>query len=144
MTIEARPLTLADAQLLRHLAPGVFDDPINTASAAQFLRDPNCILVAALDKTKTDLVVGFASGHLCMHPDKDTPELFINEVGVAPAYQRRGVGKKVMTAMFAAGRAAGCRLAWLAVDEDNDAALGLYKAVGGKPPERQLHVDFDL
>ena len=34
--------------------------------------------------------------------------------------------------------------AWRAVDKDNEAVLAFYKAAGGKPPERQLHIDVDL
>ncbi|CAK9039450.1 GNAT family N-acetyltransferase [Durusdinium trenchii] len=123
---------------------GVFDNPINARSAKAFLADGNHMLVVAMDEERDNLVVGFASGVKMLHPDKDAPELFINEVGVAPAYQRRGVATAIMQALFTAAKKARCRIGWLAVDEDNDGALAFYKALGGKPPERQIHIDFEL
>jgi aminoglycoside 6'-N-acetyltransferase I len=55
-----------------------------------------------------------------------------NEVGVAPEYQRAGIGKRLLLALFALGRELGCREAWVATEHDNAAALGLYAAVGGE------------
>ena len=64
------------------------------------------------------VVVGFVSAVLYVHPDKPSPELWINEVGVAPSHQRRrasGVG--CWQATLADARATGCREAWVLTDE---------------------------
>ncbi|WP_318013572.1 GNAT family N-acetyltransferase [Mesorhizobium sp. CO1-1-4] len=46
------------------------------------------------------------------HPDKPT-ELYIDEVGVSPAFQRQGIARKMLDAMFALGREHGCEeLGW--------------------------------
>ncbi|MES0136892.1 GNAT family N-acetyltransferase [Mesorhizobium sp. M0016] len=37
------------------------------------------------------------------HPDK-VNGLYIDEVGVSPAYQRQGIARKMLDAMFALGR----------------------------------------
>jgi len=87
-------------------------------------------------------LVGFVSAVETLHPDQRRPELWINEVGVSEAWRRRGVGRALMEETLRIARARGCRGAWLAVDEDNEPALGLYRAAGGAEPERQLHVDF--
>ncbi len=144
MTVVVRRLSPADVSLLTHVAPNVFDDPIVPASAETFLSDPNAVLVVALDPSKDDLVIGFASATLYLHPDKTSPEMLILEAGVDDGYQRRGVGKAVMEKMLAEGGLAGCKIAWLATEPDNVAALALYKAAGGKPPETCIHIDFDL
>ncbi len=144
MSIVIRRLVAADQSLLSNVAPGVFDDPIIPASAEKFLADPNSVLVAALDGKKDSLVVGFASAMIYLHPDKSAPEMLILEVGVDDTYRKRGIGKGIMKAVLAEGQAAGCKLAWLATEPDNAAALALYKSVGGKPPETCIHIDFDL
>jgi aminoglycoside 6'-N-acetyltransferase I len=76
------------------------------------------------------LVVGFASGVHYVHPDKP-PELWINEVGLAPTYRRRGLGKALLRALFAVGRAHRCTVAWVLTDRSNVAAMALYESVGG-------------
>jgi GNAT superfamily N-acetyltransferase len=48
------------------------------------------------------LVIGFASGVHYIHPDKP-PRLWINEVAVAPAHRRHGLGKAVLQALIALG-----------------------------------------
>ena len=143
-SVTARLLAAGDLHVLSNTAAEVFDGPINEVSAKAFLEDPNHLLVVGLDEEKNDCVVGFASAVRLLHPDKETFELFINEVGVAPDYRRRGVASAIMKALFAEAKKRNCRLGWLAVDEDNEAALALYRTLGGKPPERQLHIDFDL
>ena len=66
-----------------------------------------------------------------VHPDK-APELWINEVGVAPSWQRRGLGKAMIEALLAHARAIGCAEAWVGTEPDNTAARGLYEAIGGE------------
>lgn len=143
MPVSTRRLAPADMPLLLGIDKGVFDDPIDEASAKAFLEDPNHFLVIASLDNKGP-VVGFASATRLLHPDKTAFELFINEIGVAPDHRRKGVGKALMKTLREEARKANCRVAWLAVDEDNDTALAFYKSVGGKPPEKQFHVDFDL
>lgn len=144
MSISVRVLSADDADLLDHVAANVFDDPIVLASAKKFLEDPNAFLVAALDREHENLVVGFASAMIYLHPDKMGPEMVILEVGVDTAYQRKGVGKEIMSVMLTEAKKAGCKVAWLATEADNAAALALYNAAGGKPPETCIHIDFEL
>src|SRR5947208_10650409 len=96
MTIEIKILQSANAQLLDHLPPGLFDKRINPALAAEFLGDPRHHLVVAIDASE---VVGFISAVDYIHPDKPR-ELWINEVAVAPSHQGRGIGKRLLAAML--------------------------------------------
>jgi len=144
MTCTVRVLTPADLSTLSNVADDVFDHPIVETSAKMFLEDPNHVLAVALDESRDNLVIGFASGVTVLHLDKEIPELFINEVGVAPAYQRKGAGAAIMKILFAVAKKRGCKISWVPVDADNETALAFYKAVGGKPPEQQVHIDFDL
>jgi aminoglycoside 6'-N-acetyltransferase I len=127
VTLDIRDLGPGDERVLRRVAPGVFDHDVDPALAAEFLRDPRHHLVVAVED---GLVVGFASGVHYVHPDKPA-ELWINEVGVAPTHQRQGLGKRLLQALFARGRALGCREAWVLTSPANGPAVRLYEAVGG-------------
>jgi aminoglycoside 6'-N-acetyltransferase I len=127
VTLDIRHLGPDDEGVLRHVAAGVFDHDVDPALAAEFLHDPRHHLVVAIEDGS---VVGFASGVHYVHPDKPA-ELWINEVGVAPSHQRRGLGKQLLRAIFARGRELGCREAWVLTSPANGPAVLLYEAVGG-------------
>lgn len=134
-----RMLSASDAPLLEAAVPDVFDADVDPRWTAEFLEDPRHHMAVALVEGR---VVGMASAVHYVHPDKP-PELWVNEVGVAPAHQGRGIGKKLLAALFAQGRTLGCKDAWLGTEADNERARGLYSAVGGRE-ETMVYVTFDL
>jgi ribosomal protein S18 acetylase RimI-like enzyme len=91
---------------------------------AEFLSDPRHHLVAAIDH---GAVVGFASAVHYVHPDKRSPEMWINEVGVATTHRGRGVAKAILQRLLDVAREDGCVEAWLLTDRTNEAALRLYR-----------------
>ena len=127
MSVEIRMLGPEDERVLERVATGVFDHEIDPALSAEFLRDPRHHLAAALED---GTVVGFASGVHYVHPDKPA-ELWVNEVGVAPTHQRRGLGRQLLQALFARARDLGCREAWVLTSPANGAAIRLYESAGG-------------
>jgi ribosomal protein S18 acetylase RimI-like enzyme len=127
VSIEIRILGGDDSAVLARVAIGVFDNEVDSALSAEFLRDPRHHLAVALD---AGTVVGFASGVHYVHPDKP-PELWVNEVGVAPSHQRRGLGQQLLRALFARARQLGCREAWVLTSPANGPAIRLYESVGG-------------
>src|SRR5262249_41688546 len=130
-----------DAAVLDRVAPSVFDNPVNPRWTAEFLADTRHHLAVAIDG---DLVVGMASAVHYVHPDKP-PELWINEVAVAPTHRTQGIGRRLVEALFERGRALGCRQAWVATEPDNTAARRLYAAAGGREaPEPFVMVEFGL
>ncbi len=128
MGARIRLLGPDDARLLTRVADGVFDNAVRPELAAEFLADPRHHMTVAIDD---GTVVGMASAVHYVHPDKP-PELWINEVGVAPAWQREGLGRRLLDALLAHGRTLGCGEAWLGTEPDNAAARGLYEAAGGR------------
>lgn len=126
--IEIKLLTSADSHYLSNVAEDVFDDPIVESAAYEFLNDPRHRLFVALDNS---IIVGFVSAVIYVHPDKPAPELWINEVGVAPTYQRQGIGKRILQAVLENAKQAGCTEAWVLTDRENTAAMTLYKSAGG-------------
>jgi aminoglycoside 6'-N-acetyltransferase I len=129
-----------DVGVLDRVAQGVFDNPIDARWAAEFFQDPRHHLAVAVDH---DEVVGMASAVHYVHPDKP-PELWINEVGVAPSYQGQGIGRRLMQALFERGRELGCTEAWLGTERTNAAARRMYLAAGGTESDEFVIVSFNL
>lgn len=140
MAVEIRALGPGDEGVLSRVASDVFDYPVNLTWAAEYLGDPRLHLVVALDNAT---VVGFASGVHYLHPDKP-PELFINEVGVAPSHHRQGLGQRLLQELMERGRTLGCGLAWVLTSRTNTPALRLYTSLGGRDASEEAQVMFEF
>jgi aminoglycoside 6'-N-acetyltransferase I len=141
MTIVIKTLGPEDIALVCNAAPGVFDHTPQELLTAEFLSDPRHHLVVAID---TGQVIGFVSAVHYVHPDKPA-ELWINEIGVAPAHQRRGVGRQMLQAMLSIGRMLGCHNAWVLTDDTNIPARNLYLGAGGvEAPAPSVLFEFQL
>jgi ribosomal protein S18 acetylase RimI-like enzyme len=139
--MEIRILHEGDEPVLDKVAADVFDDPIDARVAREFLRDARHRLAVAIDD---DVIVGFVSAVVYVHPDKPAPELWINEVGVAPSHQGRGIARQLLASTLEDARAAGCREAWVLTDRTNHAAMRLYEAGGGEASEDHVMFTFRL
>ena len=128
MVAQLKILDWSERAVLDSVASGVFDERVDPRLLAEFLRDERHHLAVAIDQGQ---VAGFASGVHYVHPDK-APEPWINEVGVAPSHQGRGVGKAVVRLLLEHGRRLGCREAWVLTERSNQAATRLYASVGGR------------
>lgn len=129
-----------EADVLRNVAPDVFDYAVDPAQTAAFFADPRHHLAVALDGS---LVVGMASAVEYYHPDKP-PTLWINEVGVAPSHQRQGIGKRLMAVLLDHGRTLGCTEAWVGTEVENAPARRLYEVTGGGTGEPFVMYTFPL
>jgi GNAT superfamily N-acetyltransferase len=139
MTTETKILHSGDRAVLDNIAPGVFDYALDPQLVAEFLADDRHHLAVAVEQ---GWVIAFASGVHYIHPDKPA-ELWINEVGVAPSHQGRGVGKAVIRALLQHGEKLGCREAWVLTDRSNRAAMRLYASTGGQEaPHDQVMFTF--
>src|SRR6185436_789529 len=108
MSITVRILKADDQQLLARVATGVFDHSVQDRLSQEFLSDARHHLAVAID---SGVVVGMASAVHYVHPDKE-PQLWINEVGVAPTHQNQGLGKQLVTALLGLARELKCTEAW--------------------------------
>jgi aminoglycoside 6'-N-acetyltransferase I len=139
VTVGIRLLGPHERAVLDRVADGVFDHVIDPHWCATFFADPRHHLVVAVDG---GVVVGFVSAVDYVHPDK-APQLWINEVGVAPTHQRQGIARRLLDAMLAHGRTLGCEEAWLGTEEQNLPARRLYESAGGEAEPFVLY-SFDL
>ena len=141
MATRVQLLGPGDGRVLGAVADDVFDDPIRPDMAEEFLKDPRHHLAVAV---ANGLVVGFASAVRHVHPDKPH-ELWINEVGVAPTFQNRGLAKALLGLLFDVGRDHECAEAWVLTDRSNTAAKALYASVGGVEMDDDIvGFEFDL
>ena len=121
----------ADSRVLDCVAEDVFDAPISAAHLAAYLAQPNQLMCVAVHD---GVVVGQARAVVHLRPDKP-PELFIDNAGVAPAFQRRGIARRLLTEVIAWGRDRGCVEVWVGTELDNAPALALYRSLGLKPQQ---------
>lgn len=124
MTVEIRRLYPGDDALVMRVADDVFDEPVRPDRLASYLAQSGHFMIVALVE---GLVVGQCAAVIHRHPDKPI-ELYIDEVGVSPAFQRQGIARKMLDAMFALGREHGCEEAWVGTEPDNLPARALYEA----------------
>jgi ribosomal protein S18 acetylase RimI-like enzyme len=133
---------MLEAFLIRRIGPDdraavlsadVFDGPALAESVDRFLGthdapDPRNLMLAA---ELGGRIEGFVSGVLLDHPDKPRT-LFISELGVNEHHRRDGIGRALLAAIRAEGRALGCKVTWVATEGDNHPACALYRAAGGQ------------
>ena len=124
MKMEIRRLFPGDDALVMQVAEDVFDEPVRPDRLPAYLREPGHFMIVAL---ADGLVVGQCAAVVHRHPDK-VSELYIDEVGVSPAFRRQGIARKMLDAMFAIGREHGCEQAWVGTEPDNVAARALYES----------------
>jgi GNAT superfamily N-acetyltransferase len=140
MTIAVRLLGSDEADVLDNVAPDVFDHQIHPRWCAEFFADPRHHLVVALDG---DLVVGMASGVHYVHPDK-APELWINEVAVAPTHHGQGIGRRLVTTLVQHGATLGCGEAWVLTSPANEPARRMYVAAGAVDDELSVMYTYRM
>jgi ribosomal protein S18 acetylase RimI-like enzyme len=85
--------------------------------------------------------VGFVTGVELTHPDKGT-EMFLYELAIHPDHRSRGVGRALVGALADLARERGCYGMWVLTDDDNAAALAVYRAAGAGPPEPSVMLSW--
>jgi GNAT superfamily N-acetyltransferase len=141
MAIEIAIVGSDNDEILASVAPGVFDDEIDSLRTLEFIKDPRHHLVVGIEN---GVVVGFASAIHYVHPDKPTPEMWVNEVGVAPTHRGQGIGRRLLHVLLEFGKKIGCLEAWVLTERDNVAAMRLYASVGGEASKDQVMFTFRM
>jgi ribosomal protein S18 acetylase RimI-like enzyme len=126
MNITLHHLQAGDAKLLENVAEEVFDDAIDPKRLSVYLAQPNQHLIVA---RASNQVVGQIRGVVFKHPDKPD-ELFIENLGVTPAYKRQKIATRLIQAMLELGKAEGCQEAWVATEDDNLEGKRFYASLG--------------
>lgn len=122
MSIDIVHLDKDNIRILDVIAEDVFDEKIDLISLTAYLAEESHILLVAVHE---NIVVGQILSVIHRHPDKST-ELYIDDLGVAPNYQRQGVATSMMSELFLLGKKQGCEELWIATEPDNEQAKGFY------------------
>ena len=122
-------------------AADLFDAPPIPAATERFLAQPGHHLLFAYDDDGR--AVGMISGVEMTHPDKGT-EMFIYELGVAPAARLQGIGKRLVAELAVIARRNGCYGVWVGTEVDNDAALATYRRAGATEEAPFTLLSWDL
>ncbi len=125
MTVEIRYVGPGDEALFDRVAPDVFDHPVERRQLSHYLATPGHHLMVAIVGGE---IVGQVAAVVHRHPDGRPTELYIDEVGVTPAFHRRGIARSLLDAMLVFGKELGCQEAWVGTEPDNVAAKALYEA----------------
>jgi ribosomal protein S18 acetylase RimI-like enzyme len=111
-----------------HAAGHLFDAiPTGEATDRFLAEEGHHLLIAYEDGAPAGMVTGVE----LTHPDKGT-EMFLYELGVDEPFQRRGVGRALVSALADLARERGCYGMWVLTDDDNRAALTTYQRAGGE------------
>jgi ribosomal protein S18 acetylase RimI-like enzyme len=124
-----------------HHAADLFDAPPLAAATERFLAEPGHHLLFAYDETGR--AVGMISGVEMTHPDKGT-EMFIYELGVAPAARLQGVATGLVRALAGIARERGCYGIWVGTEQDNEAGLATYRKAGANEEAPFVLLSWDL
>ena len=121
-------------------ASGLFDYPVTARGAREFLAMPGHLLLLAT--TGSGQAVGFVSGVLMRHPDKE-PEMFLYELGVDDAYRRRGIAAALIRALARQALELGCAGMWTGTERGNAAALAVYTSLGATVDTESVFIEWD-
>ncbi len=125
-SITTHRVTRATAGLLANIADEVFDEDIDPLRLAACLESPDHLMMVAVC---AEQVVGQVAAYVHRHPDQ-APDVYVDNLGVAPGFQRRGIAFGLINEVFAWAKALGCHQAWIVTDTDNNAARALYERRG--------------
>jgi ribosomal protein S18 acetylase RimI-like enzyme len=99
----------------------------------ELLADERTILLAAFEEGD-DEPIGFVLAYELLRRHGDPTQLFVYEVGVVPEARRRGVATELLRELARIARARGIRSGFVLTNEPNEAAMELYRSLGGVRP----------
>ena len=119
MSLKLRDMTVDDIETVLRIEQQVHAHPWTRGNFSDALTSGYVCKVAELD----EIVMAYA----VLMPGVDDAELL--DIGVAVAYQRRGLGRELLEAMLSLAREFGKQRVVLEVRASNAAAIALYRTV---------------
>jgi ribosomal protein S18 acetylase RimI-like enzyme len=138
MAVEIVRIDEGNMERLTDIAPEVFDYAIDARFLSRFCASPQSLLYVAI---ADGAVVGQARAYVHLQPDSPD-QLYIDNLGVTPAWRRQGVATELVRALLDEGAARGCEQIWLATESDNAEARGFYRSLGLFESEVAMFANF--
>jgi GNAT superfamily N-acetyltransferase len=107
-----------DLELARKAMTEVNGRAVNDVAVQEFLRDPSCYLIVALN------------GYALRRPYRPEPQFLLYEVDVRPNWQNQGIGKKLVSAFIEEARRRGAFEVWVLTERSNETAVSVYRHCG--------------
>ena len=131
--------------IVRRLGPG--DEAVvkrlaeDAPPQVELLADERTIFLAAFDR---DDPIAFLLAYELLRRRGDPSQLFVYEVGVDERRRRRGVATALFRELGRIARARGIRHGFVLTNEANEAAMELYRSLGGvRPNADDVLFDFE-
>jgi aminoglycoside 3-N-acetyltransferase I len=138
-------LRVEDISLLRELTrlfETVFETPYPTPASDLYLHKllskPEFICLVILSNGQ--VAGGLTAYELPMHYS-DRSEIFLYDLAIGTYFQRKGLGRQLITALREHCRQQGIRELFVAANEEDKHALDFYRATGGTA-ERVVHFNY--
>lgn len=126
MTVDIVQINKGNTELLLRIDADVFDEKIDFERLEDLVNESNHIILVAVSN---GVVIGQARAIIHCQPD-GANELYIDNLGVSPALQRRGIATRLIQRLVLLGGSFECEEVWLATEPDNEEAIGFYKSLG--------------
>ena len=138
--MNVRRLGPGDERVVEQLA-----EEASPARAAELLADERTIFLAAFEGEEPEPEpIGFVLAYELLRRHGDPSRLFVYEVGVTPEARRRGVATELLRELARIARTRGIRRGFVLTNETNEAAMELYRSLGGvRPNADDVLWDFD-
>ena len=123
-----------DESVVRELA--TYDGP---GDPEALLADARTLMLVAFTAERP---VGLVLAHELPRRHGDPATLFVYEVDVAEAHQRRGIASALLARLAELARERGIRAGFVLTGPDNGPANALYRSAGGATAQMTLQWDF--
>jgi aminoglycoside 3-N-acetyltransferase I len=104
------------------------------------LQRTDFIIFVALEDEK---VVGGLTAYVLPQYYSAADHIYIHDLAVQTAYQRKGIGKKLITALLDFAKDKGCKEIFVAAEKADDYAVEFYRATGAEELE-SVHFFYKL
>ncbi|MCX6602450.1 MAG: GNAT family N-acetyltransferase [Acidobacteria bacterium] len=102
--------------------------PLSLPYLGQLLARDDVWIIAAFADSQ---IIGGITAYTLPLTRTESSELFIYDLAVLPAHQRKGVGRRLVAALRDGVNAEGIAVAFVAADNEDLHALDFYRAIGG-------------
>ncbi len=135
MTWSIISISTNNTNVLDNIAVDVFDYAISVTHLKNYLAQPNHQLIVAVANGQ---VIGQIRA-IVHHQTDDAPQLYIDNLGVAPAFKRQGVARALFNAILTWGKSNDSAGYWVATECDNDEGNSFYRALGLKSQQMYFY-----
>ncbi len=128
-------VTTANIAVLALVDDDIFDGDLEPGRITRFVSDAGHLLIVAI---RDSVVIGQVQATVQLHLD-NTPQLYIDNLGVSPKHQRQRIASALLKAIVYAGAELGCEQAWIITETDNHQANALYESIGAEHSTAALY-----